>query len=216
MSVSLLLKSLLIVSVSVYGASINCTIERSLEQKWQRYRNWIESEGGYVHPSLELGYIDPDSFERGFFASADIQEEEILSQLPITTVFSQFIVSKYIKGAPAHPRMTTPAQFMPNGFPDWDEFLDLAFENYGYDYPGLEPWLALGLAWIRENTQELSPWFDLLPDPNYLPLLWPKNKQLKLLRGTEALRMIEFNEQALNLTLPYIDMLGLTPKQVMI
>ena len=111
--------------------------------------------------------------------------------------------------------MSIPNHFMPEGFPDWDEFLDKAEEEHGYDYPGLEPWLALGLSWLRDNTDELRPWFDLLPtDPNYFPFAWPREKQLKLLRGTEALRIIDFNERSFNLSQPYIDMLGLTQQQV--
>ena len=186
-----------------------------LQQKWTKLKEWVESEGGYLHPSLVLDYMTGESFERAFFATDYIAENEILAQLPITTIFSQYIVSKYIEDAQQHPLMSTPDQFMPKGFPDWPEFLEEMVTDE-YDYPTLEPWLALGLAWLRENTNELAPWLDLMPDPNYLPILWPHEKRVQLLRGTEAFNIVLFNEHVFNRTLPYIELLGLTHKQVMI
>ena len=73
----------------------------------------------------------------------------------------------------------------------------------------IRPWLALGLAWMREYTDELLPWLSLLPNPNYLPLVWNPNEMNRLIINTKAYlslkRMIDDYQPALQ----YLPMLGI-------
>ncbi len=83
-----------------------------------------------------------------------------------------------------------------------------------YDYSSQDAWLALGFAWLREYTDELLPWFELLPSTEYLPNTWSYQKRVELLNGTETMKHIMFSELVFSKAVPYIDMLGLTEPQV--
>ena len=85
---------------------------QTLQQKWRRFVDWVEMEGGYVHPSIELNYLSEfqnnntsklPSYEKGVFANIQsgnrtvIQPKELMFQIPFPISFSPFIISKYIK-----------------------------------------------------------------------------------------------------------------------
>eukprot|EP01084_Bolivina_argentea_P306222 529117_1 len=203
---------------------------QTISQKWNRYSDWIQLEGGYVHPALRLDYVHNYqgmgsayySFERGLFANLDTKNQKIkaydtLLQVPITTVFSEFLVSKFIKKAPKPKQHShlfpTPEYFMPDEFPSADEWLNKILDET-YDYPSLDAWLAIGFAWLREYTNELLPYFELLPSSEYLPNTWSHEQKLELLNGTEALKHVMFADLLFSKVIPYIDMLGLTEQQV--
>ena len=74
----------------------------------------------------------------------------------------------------------------------------------------------MGLAWIREYTLELLPWFELLPQStNHLPITWNRTQRDEvLLAGTDALEEVLTLEREFEPVRPYIEMLGLTEEQV--
>lgn len=101
------------------------------------------------------------------------------------------------------------------GFPDWDEFRDETRRMYRVN--SIRGWLALGLAWLKQNTHELLPWLELLPSPYYLPITWDKFVRDKfLLSGTKALEVVNRLEREFETARPYFDVLGLTEIQVML
>eukprot|EP01083_Nonionella_stella_P164914 547319_1 len=106
---------------------------QTLQQKWRRYVDWVEMEGGYVHPFIEMNYVgryqdmhpknSPNtkhhftmhSHERGMFVNIrqkyirnrTIQAKALMMQIPFSISFSQFIISKYIKNA-SEPLIANP------------------------------------------------------------------------------------------------------------
>eukprot|EP01084_Bolivina_argentea_P071793 130447_1 len=230
----------------------------TLEQKWKRYVDWVESEGGYINPWIEFNYVNRyqdinspkqqnklitsksksksainsknenfkiHSHERGVFANIKqkyrrkIDSKSLLMQIPFSISFSQLLISKYIQNtksiSPLHNPpikdilFPIPNHFMPDEFPDWDEYHYKTKRIYGIE--SIRGWLALGLAWLREYTYELLPWLSLLPSPYYLPITWDKFiRDEFLLTGTRALRVINQLEREYSTAKPYINMLGLT------
>ena len=87
---------------------------QTLQQKWRRFVDWVEMEGGFVHPDIELNYLsefDRDSVsssklpshEKGVFVNIHspknktaIPRNELLFQIPFSITFSPLIISKYI------------------------------------------------------------------------------------------------------------------------
>eukprot|EP01083_Nonionella_stella_P160892 526313_1 len=205
---------------------------QTLQQKWRRFVDWVEMEGGYVHPWIEYNYAyafaDYDEYlnlyyhEKAIFsnipiAGQSIQPGSLLMQIPLSISLSQPLISKYIKHAQpsSNPLISTlfaePDFFMPDGFPDWNEFLSQT-ETNDFETVG---WWALGMAWLKEYTHELLPWFELLPTSNYLPILWDDTEREQLLNGTQALRLFKHDLlRVMEDTRPYLDLLGLSEAQV--
>ena len=93
----------------------------------------------------------------------------------------------------------------------------LTNKSYVNKRVSIRPWLALGMAWLKQNTHELLPWLELLPSPYYLPLLWkdrPKRNYFELL-NTQALRTINTLETEFQSVEPYLKILNLTMQQVL-
>ena len=182
---------------------------QTLLQKWERYKDWVHLNGGYIHKDIELRYTDKHSLNRGIIAKQDIKWTDLLMQIPIKITFSQFIISKYIpknkhlysKKSKYLNKLFPPPQdeyFMPTDFPDWHEF-DPSKPNRVSHI-----WLALGMEWIRTYTRELLPFFELFPENmDCVPLLFP-NKE-KLLNNTAALERIRFYQQQFEQ--PHVDKL---------
>ena len=195
---------------------------QTLQQKWRRYVDWIEIEGGYVHPALELNYVhiyEPNmpSFDKGFFVYFDehsnkdkISAFEPLLGIPLSISLSQFIISKYIKNAttPSPIFTSIPSHPMPDEFPDWREYTKQSAHR------GMKGWMSLGFAWLKENTQELLPWISLLPPTDYLPITWNESERHKHLKGTAALRIIEHELKELEETKTFLKLLNVTQQQV--
>eukprot|EP01084_Bolivina_argentea_P130917 231109_1 len=201
---------------------------QTLEQKWQRYSDWIEFNGGYINKYIIFDSVDSNILSnRGVFSnkSAVIPQQDILMQIPFSITFSQFLISKYIpnnKNAYNHSRIfknESNSYFLPSQFPDFDEFLIKVYKHhdaFNGDYnllsPSITVWMALGLSWLKQYTNELLPWISLLPSPYYLPFLFKDKKYL--FKQTEVEIILNGLEYDFLMAYPYLNMLGLTEQSV--
>merc|ERR1712154_390747 len=97
---------------------------------------------------------------------------------------------------------------MGNEFPDWREYAEKS------QFEGIRGWMALGFAWLKQNTKGLLPWIALLPPTDYLPLCWTENERKKHLFGTIALQKIKSAQKELDETRQYLAILGVSFEEV--
>lgn len=194
--------------IKPFSGSCGC---QSLSQKWNRFKDWVQLNHGYIHKDIEMRYLNNSLTERGIFTLNDIPWTDLIMQIPIKITASQFIISKYIakndkiysKSKDLKRLFPAPKDnyFMPSEFPDWYEFEELKYENQGDNEKPKKVskvWLALGLSWIQKYTDELLPWFDLLPvNIDHLPILWDTKTRNKWLQNTPAANALSVYETAI-------------------
>eukprot|EP01084_Bolivina_argentea_P032741 60627_1 len=192
---------------------------QTLTQKWNRYKDWMQLNHGYVNPAITFDYVDPsDKFNRGIFSTSKhiIPSQSILLQMPFSISFTQFSISKYISNSTHIQPFNTesPIQSLPVQFPDYDIFL-LELQQHQHNFKGnfnLLPqsiglWLALGLAWLNKNTNELLPWIELLPSAYYLPFLFHDKESL--FKDTEVEIILKAMEYDFILAYKYLNILDI-------
>jgi len=115
-----------------------------LQSRWQAYVEWVRAAGGSVHSHLTFKQKPWSNGMRGLFATGSIRRGELLLEVPGETSLS-------------------------------DETLDRHFplQRFVDEHNSLALWRTLGLAYLLRHRVALKPWLDLLPTPEYLPVLWP-------------------------------------------
>ena len=147
-------------------------------QRFDRFREWLTSIGGYVSPKI--------SFQRGYFVNQYgklmygnggiflndnefLHRGETLFVVPDIATFNDRMILR------AYPR------FQKFSFGDTTRF-----------------WQSIGLAALLRHRPDLvGPWQALLPDMNELPLMWPAWK-LKTLEGTQTGAIIKMGQAHIN------------------
>ncbi|ETO21935.1 hypothetical protein RFI_15268 [Reticulomyxa filosa] len=191
--------------------------------RFERLRDWIELNGGYIHPSLAFKQISGEKGNRNLMSTAYIPPKTLLMDIPFKkTTFSEYLIEQYLDDLPKDYPKSVEEYWAK--YKEEEEGGDLS--KIMHPRSEVQPWLALGLAWLMTYTDELLPHLYLLPSyeemKQQLPFLWHSKLLLSstlsksrvfhdydLLKGTEAYTRIQDLQFELNTTRRYLSMLGL-------
>jgi len=160
--------------------------EKLHNQNWEKYKEWIKENGGFIHESLNFVEIDSETEYRGVFAEKFIPAKELLWRIP--------------------GRITHRPQFYKVQLPVlWQKIKERSICKHCS--------LAIALAYSRKYTDLLSPWIRSLPENiNYLPIFWTERYR-NMLNGTWAHRYIKTLKRRTKKVLPMLGEFNITAEE---
>jgi len=169
----------------------------SPEDRFNRFREWLESKGGWVNRKIVFhrGYYTESgksyfSIGRVFLKQGEeILQNEMLFYGTLETCFSEYMIRANL--------------------PDFDEFVVADSRRI---------WMSFGLAALLAHFPHIvGPWAALLPDMSTNPILWPEH-HLAQLEGTSPYEILTDLRTSISASCieksNHLDTLNITCRQV--